>query len=77
MIRDSGGIEILATDSVMVTAWGDGTRLIDTGIKRPVIRLNRQRVVILDADGQERAMRGSVLSVLRRDGEPGFEHNRP
>lgn len=76
MIRDRRGVEILATDTVMVTAQGDGARLIDTGIKRTVVRLNRTRVVILDADGQERAIAGNVLSVVRRDGLTGFEHNR-
>jgi len=75
MIHDARGTEILPTDSVMVTAWGEGARLIDTGIKRPVIRLNRTRVVILDADGLERAFAGGELSVLRRDGADGFEHN--
>lgn len=76
MIRDAKGVEILPTDSVMVTAWGEGARLIDTGIKRPVVRLNRARVVILDADNLERAVGGTVLSVMRRDGADGFEHNR-
>jgi len=75
VIHDARGTEILPTDTVMVTAWGYGARLIDTGIKRPVIRLNRTRVVLLDADGQERAFHGGELSVLRRDGADGFEHN--
>jgi hypothetical protein len=76
MIRDVRGVEIVPTDTVMVTSRGEGARLIDTGIKRPVIRLNRRRVVILDADGQERAVSGSELSVLCRDGADGFEHNK-
>ena len=75
MIRDVRGIEILHTDTVMVTGWGEGARLIDTGLKRPVIRLNRSRVVILDREDQERAFSGKELSVLRRDGAAGFEHN--
>lgn len=76
MIRDTGGIEILPTDTVMVTAWGHGARLIDTGIRRSIVRLNRRRVVILDSDGCERSVTGAELSVLRRDGRDGFEHNR-
>lgn len=75
MVHDARGVEIVSTDTVMVTAWGEGARLIDTGIKRAVVRLNRTRVVILDADGQERAISGRELSVLRRDGADGFEHN--
>ncbi|AXH46923.1 hypothetical protein I5G67_gp087 [Mycobacterium phage Aminay] len=75
-IKDSAGIEILATDTVMVTAWGNAARLVDTGIKRPIVRFGRSRVVILDSDNIERSVTGSELSVLRRDGAPGFEHNR-
>ncbi len=76
VIRDVRGVEILPTDTVMVTGWGEGGRLIDTGLKRPVIRLNRRRVVILDHEDQERPFSGSELSVLRRDGAAGFEHNK-
>jgi hypothetical protein len=76
VIRDTHGVEILPTDTVMVTSWGEGARLIDTDLKRPVIRLNRVRVVILDADGLERAIHPAYLSVMRRDGAPGFEGNK-
>jgi hypothetical protein len=76
-VNDSQGTEILPTDTVMVTAWGYGARLVDSGIKRPVIRFNRVRVVVEDSDGFARAISPRCLSVLRRDGAPGFEHNRP
>jgi hypothetical protein len=75
-MQDSHGIEILPTDTVMVTSWGYGARLVDTNIKRPVIRLNRTRVVIADASGDERAISPTNLTVLRRDGANGFEGNR-
>ena len=73
---DSSGIEIRATDRVCVAAVGYGARHADNGIIRPIVAMNRTRVVILDADGNERAIGGPVLSVMRRDGTLGFEHNR-
>jgi hypothetical protein len=73
---DGLAVEILVTDTVMVTSWGYGARLIDTNLKRPVIRFNRTRVVILDASNEERAMRPIELTVLRRDGASGFEGNK-
>lgn len=73
---DSNGIEILITDRVFVGMVGSGARHADNGIVRPILGMNRTRVVILDADGNERAIGGSVLSVMRRDGVHGFEHNR-
>lgn len=75
-LRDSHGVQIRPTDIVMVTSWGEGARLIDTDLVRPVIRLNRVRVVILDAGGDERAIHPANLSVMRRDGVRGFEGNR-
>ena len=72
---DSNGIEILPTDRVCVGAVGYGARHADNGIIRPVLDMNRTRVVILDADGIARAIGGRVLSVMRRDGTLGFEHN--
>ena len=73
---DSNGIEILPTDRVCVGAVGHGARHADFGIVRPVLGMNRTRVVILDADGNQRTVGGRVLSVMRRDGLRGFEHNR-
>jgi len=75
-LTDNLGVVILPTDTVMVTAWGDGARLYDTGTKSAVVRLNRRRVVITDRDGYERAVTTSEVQVLRRDGEVGFEGNR-
>ena len=74
---DSNGSQILPTDRVCVGAVGYGARHADNGIIRPILGVNRTRVVILDADGLERAIGGRVLSVMRRDGVRGFEHNRP
>lgn len=76
IVFDSNGIEILPTDRVCVAAVGYGARHADNGIIRPIVAMNRTRVVILDADGNERAIGGPVLSVMRRDGTLGFEHNR-
>ncbi len=73
---DSNGIEVLLTDRVCVAAVGYGARHADNGIIRPVLSIARTRAVILDADGNERAVGGQVLSVMRRDGVRGFEHNR-
>jgi hypothetical protein len=67
-MKDSLGIEILATDDVMVTSYGAGARIADCGIKRPVIRINHGTVVIKDASGDERAINPINLTVLRRDG---------
>ena len=73
---DSNGIDILPDDHVCVAAVGYGARHADNGIIRPIRGINRTRVVILDVDGNERAIGGKVLSVMRRDGLRGFEHNR-
>lgn len=73
---DSNGIEILPTDRVCVGSVGYGARHADNGIIRPIMGMNRTRVVILDADGNERAIGGAVVTVMRRDGRLGFEHNR-
>lgn len=75
-MRDAGGIEILPTDRVTVSAWGFGARLIDVGTVSPVIRLNRTRVVVIDSTGLERAVGATCLHVRRRDGVPGHESNR-
>ena len=69
---DSNGIEILPTDRVCVGAVGYGARHADCGIVRPVLGMNRTRVVILDADGNRRTVGGRVLSVMRRDGLRGL-----
>lgn len=71
---DCLGIDINSTDTVVVSAWGVA-RLIDCGIRSRVVRINRVNVVIIDADGRERAVRPSELCVLRRDGEDGLEGN--
>jgi hypothetical protein len=75
-LYDSHKVLIRPTDRVMVTSWGEGARLIDTDLVRPVIRFGRTRVVILDAGGDERAIHPANLSVMRRDGAQGFEGNK-
>lgn len=75
-LHDSHGVEILPTDHVMVTSYGLGARLVDTGTRSPVLRLLRKRVQISDSDGCPRAISPANLSVLRRDGVRGFEGNR-
>lgn len=75
-MKDSCGTEILDTDTVMITAYGYGARVVDTGVKSPVLRFTPSRAVVRDADGQHRAVSGTCLTVLRRDGLLGFEHNR-
>ena len=75
MPSDRLGVPLETDDRVMVTAWGYGARLVDTGTKSPVVRINRKRVVIIDSDGYERAVGSGVVSVLRRDGAAGFEGN--
>jgi hypothetical protein len=75
-VTDALGVEILPTDTVLVTSWGTA-RLVDTGTRSPVVRFGRTRVVILDADREERAVSPSEVSVVRRDGEKGLEGNLP
>jgi len=75
-IHDNHGIAIAPTDTVIVTSWGYGARLVDCGIRRPVIRLGRTRVTIDDCDGNPRTIAGCNLSVVRRDDGNGFEGNR-
>lgn len=75
-LTDALGVTILPTDTVLVTAWGTA-RLVDTGTRSPVVRFGRTRVVIIDADREERAVNPSEISVLRRDGERGLEGNLP
>ncbi|AXH46879.1 hypothetical protein I5G67_gp041 [Mycobacterium phage Aminay] len=76
MITDDNGIEILPTDRVHVGAVGYGARHADFDRISHIVRMNRTRVVIIDHDGNERAIGGPALSVMRRDGLHGFEHNR-
>jgi hypothetical protein len=73
-MRDALGVEILPTDTLMVTAWGTA-RLIDVRTQSPVVRLNRTRVVIIDSTNDERAVNPRETCVLRRDGKPGYEGN--
>ncbi len=75
-MNDSNGIEIRLTDHVCVGAVGYGARHADNGIIRPVLKISRTRVLIHDADGNERSVGGKVITVMRRDGAKGFEHNR-
>lgn len=72
---DALGVEILPTDTLMVTAWGDA-RLIDVRTRSHVVRFGRKRVVIIDSTREERAVNPREVSVLRRDGTTGFEGNR-
>jgi hypothetical protein len=74
-MKDNLGVEIQPTDTVFVASWGYGARLVDTGTRSPVVRINRKRVVIVDSDGLERAVDRSHLQVMRRDGVSGFEGN--
>jgi hypothetical protein len=75
-ICDHFGVEILNTDRVHVSAVGYGARHADFGRISPIVRFNRTRVVIIDHDGNERAMGSPVLAVMRRDGASGFEANK-
>jgi hypothetical protein len=75
-MKDSLGIEIQPTDRVIVTSYGYNARLIDCGIQSPVVRINRKRVVITDCEDQQRAVAPFVLTVCRRDGQPGYEAYR-
>lgn len=72
---DSRGVQILPTDTVTVTSYGEGARLVDCGLRSKVVRFGRTKVVIIDADGRERAVSPSNLLVARRDGYPGHEYN--
>lgn len=74
---DNLGVTIRATDRVIVSSWGYGARLVDTGIKSDIVRFGKTRVVILDADNRERAVSPLNLTVLRRDGSNGLEGNKP
>jgi len=76
MIHDSMGIPMYWNDTVMVTSWGGSTRLVDVRTTSKVVRLNKSRVVIIDSDRCERAVAPGNLTILRRDGEQGFEGNR-
>jgi hypothetical protein len=73
--RDRLGVEINANDTVLVIAWGVA-RLVDTGTKSRIVKINRKRIVIIDSDGYDRSVSPSELAVLRRDGENGLEGNR-
>jgi hypothetical protein len=75
MLKDDLGIEILPTDCVMVTSYGAGARMMDCGLKRRIIRINKNTVTILDADDKPRAINPVNLTVLRRTPQAisGFE----
>ncbi|HEU5046091.1 MAG TPA: hypothetical protein VFT75_18370 [Nocardioidaceae bacterium] len=73
---DRLGVRIRIDDIVTVVAWGVA-RLVDCGIRSRVVRSHRVNIVIIDADGRERAVSPSEVLVARRDGCPGHEANRP
>lgn len=81
---DSHGVTILPGDHVMVTSWGSPVRLTDTGRVATVHGFTPRGNVILAPNGvhdwdpiaRGRAVPGTYLTVVRRDGAPGFEGNR-
>jgi len=81
---DALGVAIRKDDTVMVTAWGRPVRLNDTGRKVRVTGFTARGNVLLDDTDHRydpvargRSVGGSYLTVLRRDGQQGFEGNRP
>ena len=80
---DALGVEIRTGDTVMVTSWGAQVRLMDTGKNVKVLGLTPRGKVRLSALANPyesvamgRSVHGHFLSVLRRDGRPGFEGNK-
>lgn len=80
---DSLGVSMRVGDHIIVSAWGAPVRLIDTGKRATVVSFTRSGNVVLDTsdypDGiaNGRAVSPGYLHVLRRDGQPGLEGNRP
>lgn len=74
-LTDSLGLEILPTDTVMVTAYGMGARACDIRVISPVLGIGRKRVKVRDADREVRGVDARCLTVMRRDGGGGFEAN--
>lgn len=78
--QDPHGVTIRTGDTVMVTAWGAPVRLIDTGRKAQVVGFTHAGNVKLDGYWHDpiaggRAVAPGYLTVMRRDGTPGFEGN--
>ena len=82
-ITDSIGATVKVGDTVMINAWGSPVRLIDIGKRAKVLGFTRTGNLLLDDSGYSegiangRSVRPGYVGVLRRDGEPGFEGNRP
>ncbi len=74
-LTDSLGIEILPTDTVMVTAYGCGARACDVRVTSPVLGIGRKRIKIRDVDREPRSVDPRCLTVLSRRGDGGFEAN--
>lgn len=82
-IADTHGIDIEVGDTLMITAYGWNARLIDTGRKVTVTGFTRGGNVThdggdygLDRVANGKPLRPGCVSVMRRDGESGFEGNR-
>lgn len=75
--RDGLYVFIEDGDRVVVSAWGYGATKNDVGQEGEVVGLHRTRVSVKHSDGTVKRYAGSELHVLRRDGEPGKEGNKP
>lgn len=73
--RDALGVEILPTDTVLVSSYGYGVRLVDCGTRSRVLSFTPSRIRIFDADHAPRTVSPCTLSVLRRDGAAGLQGN--
>lgn len=78
IILDSHRVEFKIGDRVMVVTYGYNVRLGDVHRTGVVVDLGRVRPVIKwdsDTDPIRGNVRPEMLSVLRRDGNTGFEGN--
>jgi len=68
------GEKILRGDLVVVVGRRCGMEYEAKGL---VVRVKHRRAFVADTEGRRWNIRSGDLVVLRRDGEPGYEGNRP
>lgn len=73
---DALGVDILPTDTVVVTAWGWNVRLCDVRSRSTVRGYGRTRVRVENNDGDVIAVPPHLLSVVNRATGTGWEGNR-
>lgn len=77
-VKDTLGVEINFGDTVRITSWGWNVRLQDVGRSFAVTGATWARNLLHGTDVADGLpVKSSCVGVVRRDGENGFEGNKP